>query len=155
MLVISNTFLKWIKSQAICERDGLGFEFHSGGMKYVSNIFIFLLYPEAKRSVLFRHCLCFYKSRRVGFLPIKYSNRRQIQKKNGISWNRVFSALIIKKIKSNQLHAVSRTKQGRQREPSVKTLRSPLSAEFWRHCVLSGGTQRCTLPRHQSEEMKI
>ena len=40
-------------------------------------------------------------------------------------------------------------------EPSVKTHRSPLSAEFWRHCVLSGGTQRRALPRHQSEEMKI
>ena len=26
-----------------------------------------------------------------------------------------------------QLHAVSRSQQGRQREPSVKTLRSPLS----------------------------
>ena len=34
-----------------------------------------------------------------------------------------------------QLHAVSRTKQGIQRKPSVKTLLSPLSAEFWRHCV--------------------
>ena len=41
-----------------------------------------------------------------------------------------------------QLHAVSRTLQGRQREPSVKTLHSPLSAEFWRHCVLSGRIQR-------------
>ena len=29
-------------------------------------------------------------------------------------------------VKSNQLHAVSRTLQGRQREPNVKTLRSPL-----------------------------
>ena len=55
----------------------------------------------------------------------------------------------------NQLHAVSRTLQGRQREPSVKTLRSPLSAEFWRHCVLSGRTQRRACPRHQSEEMEI
>ena len=36
----------------------------------------------------------------------------------------------IKKKKLNQLHAVSRTQQGRQREPSVKTLRSPLSPEF-------------------------
>ena len=45
------------------------------------------------------------------------------------------------KLKLNQLHAVSRTEQGRQ-EPSVKTLRSQLSAEFWRHCVLSGRTQR-------------
>ena len=42
----------------------------------------------------------------------------------------------------NQLHVVSRTQQGSEREPSVKTLRSPLSAEFWRHCVLGGRTQR-------------
>ena len=28
-------------------------------------------------------------------------------------------------------------------------------AEFWRHWVLSGGTQRHALPRHQCEEMKI
>ena len=32
--------------------------------------------------------------------------------------------------KNSQLHAVSRTQQGRQREPSVKTLRSPLSSEM-------------------------
>ena len=42
----------------------------------------------------------------------------------------------------NQLHSVPRTEQGRHREPSVRTLRSPLSAEFWRHCLSSGGTQR-------------
>ena len=30
----------------------------------------------------------------------------------------------------------SRTQQSRQREPSVETLSSPLSAEFWRHCVM-------------------
>ena len=53
------------------------------------------------------------------------------------------------------MHAVSRRQQGRQRESSFKTLRSPLTAEFWKHCVLSGGTQRRALPRHQSEEMKI
>ena len=41
-----------------------------------------------------------------------------------------------------QLHAVSRTQQGRQREPSVKTHRSLLSAEFWRHYVLGGRFQR-------------
>ena len=50
------------------------------------------------------------------------------------------------------LHAVFHTEQGRQREPSVKTLCSPISAEFWRHCVLSGKTQRCALPRHQRDE---
>ena len=55
----------------------------------------------------------------------------------------------------NQFHAVSRTQQGRQREPSINTLRSPLSAKFWRHCMLSGGPQRRTSPRHQSEELKI
>ena len=48
----------------------------------------------------------------------------------------------------------SRTQQSKQREPSVKTLRS-FSAEFWRHCVLSGGTQCRVLPRHQSEEMEL
>ena len=37
---------------------------------------------------------------------------------------------IFKNKKYNQLHAVSRTWQGRQREPSIKTLRSPLSAEL-------------------------
>ena len=54
-----------------------------------------------------------------------------------------------------QLHAVSRTEQDRHREPTVKTLRSPLSAEFWRLCVLSARTQRRAVPRHQSEEMEI
>ena len=58
-------------------------------------------------------------------------------------------------ISINQLHGESRTQQGRQREHSVITLRSPLSTEAWRHCVLSGGTQRHPLPRHQSKEMKI
>ena len=45
-------------------------------------------------------------------------------------------------INQNQLYAVSRTQQDRQEEPSVKTLRYPLSAEYWRHCMFSGGTQR-------------
>ena len=35
--------------------------------------------------------------------------------------------------RSNQLHAVSSAQQGKQKDSSVKTLRSPLSAEFWRH----------------------
>ena len=55
----------------------------------------------------------------------------------------------------NQLHAVYRSQQGRQRELYVKTLRSPLSAEFWKHCVLSGRTQRHALARHQREEIEI
>ena len=62
---------------------------------------------------------------------------------------------MIKKKILNQFHAVSRTQQGRQREPTVKILRSSLSVEFWRHCLLSGRTQRHTLPRHQSEEMEL
>ena len=49
---------------------------------------------------------------------------------------------------SIQFHAVFRTQQGRQKEPRVKTLSSPLSAAFWRHCMLIGGTQRRALPRH-------
>ena len=28
-------------------------------------------------------------------------------------------------------------------------------AEFWMHCVLSGGTQRRALPRYQGKEIKI
>ena len=55
----------------------------------------------------------------------------------------------------NQLHGISRPQRGRQREPNVKTLRSPLSAEFWRHCLLNGRIQLRALSRHQSEEMEI
>ena len=55
----------------------------------------------------------------------------------------------------NQLHVVSRTLQGRQREPSFKKLRSLLSNEFWRHCVLNDETQCRAVPTLQSEEMKI
>ena len=47
------------------------------------------------------------------------------------------------------------TQQGRQREPSVKILRSPFSAEFFRLCVLSGAIQRRALPRYESNEIKI
>ena len=68
---------------------------------------------------------------------------------------KTFLLYYIINIKSNQRHAVSSTQQGRKMEPSVKTLPSPLSAGFWRHCVLSDITQRRALPRHQSEEMEI
>ena len=44
------------------------------------------------------------------------------------------------------------SKQGRQKEPTVKTFRSPLSAEFWRIACCS---QPRSFPRHQIEEMKI
>ena len=69
--------------------------------------------------------------------------------------NRIRIFFYLKASVFHLVHAVSRTQQGRQREPSVKTLRSSLSAEFWRHCVLSGRTQRRALPQHQSEEMEI
>ena len=56
----------------------------------------------------------------------------------------------------------SRIYLGRQREPNVKALpfllrqfHSPLSAEFLRLRVFSGGTQRCALPIYQKEQMKI
>ena len=42
----------------------------------------------------------------------------------------------------------------RHREPSVKTLRFPFSAEFWKHYVLGERTQHCALIRHQREEEK-
>ena len=54
-----------------------------------------------------------------------------------------------------RLHAVSRTQQGKQREPSVKTLRSPLSAEFWRHCVLSGRIQRRSTPERRNGNINL
>ena len=44
-----------------------------------------------------------------------------------------------------KFYAVLRMQQGRQKEPSVKTLRCTFSTEFWRNCVLSGGTQRHSL----------
>ena len=65
---------------------------------------------------------------------------------------------ILIKFYRNQLHAVSRTKQGRQREFSVKTLRFPMSAEFWRHCVLSGRYQRrafASTTEKKRKEMEI
>ena len=54
-----------------------------------------------------------------------------------------------------QCYFVSRTQHDSQRQPSVKTLCSPHSAELWRHCVLRGGVQRRALTRYQSGEMKI
>ena len=41
-----------------------------------------------------------------------------------------FKIIIFNYLNKNQLHVVSRPQQSRQREPSVKTLRSPLSTEF-------------------------
>ena len=49
----------------------------------------------------------------------------------------MFSLKNSKKIKSNDLHSVSRIQQDRQREPSVKTLCYPFSRG-------AGGTQRRT-----------
>ena len=48
-----------------------------------------------------------------------------------------------------------RTPQGRQRESSVKTLRNPFFNEFWRHCVVSGETQRRALPRREIAKNKM
>ena len=42
-----------------------------------------------------------------------------------------------------------------QREPIVKTLRSPLPAELLRHCVLNFGIQHLALTHCQSGKMKI
>ena len=85
--------------------------------------------------------MCTYTNQRT--LKICKINRKK---------NRVFytGGILVNLYRKYQLHAVfffklravSHTQQGRQRDSSVKTHRSPLSAEFWRHCVLSGGTQR-------------
>ena len=60
---------------------------------------------------------------------------RNFAKKNDTFFASI-ELIVVKYVdKSNQPHAVSRTQQVRQRESSVKTLLSPLSAEFWGHCV--------------------
>ena len=48
---------------------------------------------------------------------------------------------------ASRMH-VSRTQQDRQKEPSLNIFRSSFSVEFWRHCVLSGVTQRRALLWH-------
>ena len=68
----------------------------------------------------------------------------------GNNWRKIISGRFFLKTIS-QLHAVPRTQQVRQRKPNVKTLRSPLSAEFWRHCVLSGRTQ----PERRNENINV
>ena len=59
-------------------------------------------------------------------------------------------------IKKNHLHAVSCTQQCKKGNLvlRVKTFHPSLSAEFWRHYMLSGGTQRRAWPWHQSEEVQ-
>ena len=94
-----------------------------------------------------------YNSRYYGSLHQTLGLIKSINKLSSIF--DMYEKDLYEKVKLYQLHALSRTQQGRQREPGVKIFRSPLSAEFWRHCVLSSGTQRCALPRHQGEEMKI
>ena len=44
-------------------------------------------------------------------------------------------------------HCIPQRRGDRGKKPSVKTLCCPLSAEFWRHSMLSGGTQRRAFPR--------
>ena len=101
------------------------------------------LAPTPERRNENRNCLIFssgnptHNMSRYTYVPL----RHDWPQKSNISLIKY-----IKKIKLNQLHAAFRTQQGRQRELNVNTHRSPLSAKFWRHCVLSGGTQRRTLP---------
>ena len=53
-----------------------------------------------------------------------------------------------------QLYAVNSMKQGRQ-WPSDKTLRSRICAIFWKHCVLSGGTQYRVFVSISNQKMKL
>ena len=72
-----------------------------------------------------------------------------------LNWWYLKKNILTEKKEINQLHAVSRTQQGRQRESSVKTHHFPLSTEFWRHCVFSGGTKRRALPRPERRNENI
>ena len=78
-----------------------------------------------------------------GKLPIYYLNIMII------FWKILFNLFFI----ASRSRCISHTEG--QRETSVKTFRTPLSAEFRKHCVLSGGTQRRVLPRYQCKKMKI
>ena len=61
----------------------------------------------------------------------------------GGDWTHSLYIIIIENMKKKHIY--------NHRHPSVKTLRSPLSAEFWKHCVLSGGTQRLnTRAKHEN-----
>ena len=42
-----------------------------------------------------------------------------------------------------------------QSKSSIKTLLPPFSAQFSRHCVLSGGTKRHALPKRRNENIKL
>ena len=68
------------------------------------------------------------------YLDLSEENARVI-KFDGVQTLLFYCDVLI--IIMNQLHAVSRGHQGRQREPSVNY---PPSAEFWRHCMLKGGS---------------
>ena len=69
----------------------------------------------------------------VGF---RYSTRNASRTRCRQNCNALYTNILY------QLHAVSRTQQCTQREVSIKILRSPLSAEFWRHCSFSGRSER-------------
>ena len=43
---------------------------------------------------------------------------------------------------------LKKIKKMKKRKPSGQKFSSPLSAEFWRHCALSGGTQRRALRKN-------
>ena len=51
--------------------------------------------------------------------------------------------------------AVFRTQQGTQGEPNVKTLRSPLSTEFWRHRVAELNAAHCLDTRAKKWKYKF
>ena len=56
----------------------------------------------------------------------------------------------------NQIKIKSCTKQGRQREPSVKTLRSPPSSEFWMRVEWRNSTPRfASTPERTNENINV
>ena len=52
---------------------------------------------------------------------------------------------VLKKIVSRRIPRIEREAKGVW-EPDVKTLCSPFSFKFWRHCMLTGGSQRRAFP---------
>ena len=54
------------------------------------------------------------------------------------------------------MHAVSRTQQGKQIEPIVKTLRCPLSPEFWRRVKWRHSTPHfASTPERRNENINV
>ena len=91
---------------------------------------------------------------RRSVLPLFSRSGNQIKNTNICMCMHSLQKNIIVSASLSLFFGVSRTQQDWQIEPCVKALLSPFSAEFLRHCVLNGGTQRRAFLRNQSEDIK-